>query len=726
MSRMGIQRRAHSTRANGPAAPGSKAVPQGKPNCLAGLTFVFTGELQSLSREDAQDLARRYGAKVTTGPSSKTSYVVLGEGAGPSKLKAIEKNGLKTLDEDGFLGLIADRGEGEPDKAAIKKQEAEQQKILAAAAELRKEVKKSSGGAPGAAIKGPKEHALWTSRYAPARMKDLVGNGTSIAKIEDWLTNWQASYKADFKKPGKNAIGVFRALLLSGPPGVGKTSAAHLLARKCGYTPMELNASDARSKKLIEASLKDTINNSSLDSWYNGTDKPTSADGVRVTDRTCLIMDEVDGMSGGDRGGVGAINALIRKTKVPILCICNEAKTPKMRPLESTCGQIKFARPDSRQIRSRLLTIAFSEKMKVAPEVMDELIRSAQNDIRLVINMLSTWALSSRTMDFDEGKDLGAANVKPGMHTPFSLYNQVSGQGFFSPTNPANLTQKSEVYFSDHSIMPLMVQTNYINQAPTVASRITNHSEKEWKTMELMTKAAISISDGEVIDAMIHSPQQHWSLMPHHAIASVIRPMSFVYGQSAAKNKMYGPSFPTWLGINSKAQRLSRVAVEIQTKMRLAASGSRFEVREQYLPYFVPRLTQPLVKKGQGGIEEVIEFMDDYYLNPEDREGILELGIGENNMDAVVKPIKTDVKSAFTRRYNSTDHPIAFYKGQNIAKAKKLVGEPAPDVEELEGAEVSDVSDNEMEEVSDNEDLSKNKMIKEKKPKGKGKSGKGK
>lgn len=77
-------------------------------------------------------------------------------------------------------------------------------------------------------------------------------------------------------------------------------------------------------------------------------------------------MDEVDGMSGGDRGGVGAINALIRKTKVrdvsnlcedarmlmhlvrpvqvPILCICNEAKTPKMRPLESTCGQIKFAR----------------------------------------------------------------------------------------------------------------------------------------------------------------------------------------------------------------------------------------------------------------------------------------------------------------------------------------------------------------------------------------------
>ncbi len=37
---------------------------------------------------------------------------------------------------------------------------------------------------------------------------------------------------------------------------------------------------------------------------------------VRVDRRTCLIMDEVDGMSAGDRGGVGALNGLIKKTRV--------------------------------------------------------------------------------------------------------------------------------------------------------------------------------------------------------------------------------------------------------------------------------------------------------------------------------------------------------------------------------------------------------------------------
>ena len=42
----------------------------------------------------------------------------------------------------------------------------------------------------------------------------------------------------------------------------------------------------------------------------------TNVDGVKITDKTCLIMDEVDGMSAGDRGGVGALLALIRKTKV--------------------------------------------------------------------------------------------------------------------------------------------------------------------------------------------------------------------------------------------------------------------------------------------------------------------------------------------------------------------------------------------------------------------------
>lgn len=62
------------------------------------------------------------------------------------------------------------------------------------------------------------------------------------------------NYKSNFKKPGKDGMGVYRAILISGPPGIGKTTSAHLMAKQAGYNPIELNASDARSKKLVEVS----------------------------------------------------------------------------------------------------------------------------------------------------------------------------------------------------------------------------------------------------------------------------------------------------------------------------------------------------------------------------------------------------------------------------------------------------------------------------------------
>jgi replication factor C subunit 1 len=55
-----------ATKAAGPANPGSKDIPEGQPDCLAGLTFVFTGELDSLSREDATELVKRYAGWVKT------------------------------------------------------------------------------------------------------------------------------------------------------------------------------------------------------------------------------------------------------------------------------------------------------------------------------------------------------------------------------------------------------------------------------------------------------------------------------------------------------------------------------------------------------------------------------------------------------------------------------------------------------------------------------------
>lgn len=55
-----------------------------------------------------------------------------------------------------------------------------------------------------------------------------------------------------FKKPGKTGMNMYRGVLITGSPGIGKTTSAHFCASLAGYTPIELNASDTRSKKLVE------------------------------------------------------------------------------------------------------------------------------------------------------------------------------------------------------------------------------------------------------------------------------------------------------------------------------------------------------------------------------------------------------------------------------------------------------------------------------------------
>lgn len=61
---------------------------------------------------------------------------------------------------------------------------------------------------------------------------------------------------------------MYRAVLISGPPGIGKTTSAHVVAKASGYSPLELNASDARSKKLLENATN--VDNTSLDGFFQG------------------------------------------------------------------------------------------------------------------------------------------------------------------------------------------------------------------------------------------------------------------------------------------------------------------------------------------------------------------------------------------------------------------------------------------------------------------------
>ncbi|KAF8420140.1 replication factor RFC1 C terminal domain-containing protein [Tirmania nivea] len=716
-----------NARAAPPPGAGTKEIPTGADNCLAGLTFVFTGELDTLSREDGQQLVKRYGGKCTIAPSKKTSFVVLGKDAGPKKLETIRQNNIKTIDEDGLYHLIrtlpANGGDSKAAVAAEAKRAAEEKKIIQLAKEMERTMTPlSKGKGKETDNKQPApvslDGQLWTVKYAPVSMAQICGNKTQIDKLQNWLRNWHQSAKYNFQKLGKDGSGGYRAVMIHGPPGVGKTTAAHLVAKLEGFDIVESNASDTRSKKLMEASLNGVLDNRSLMGYFGK--------GSEVVDKAkqklVLIMDEVDGMSAGDRGGVGQLAAICRKTSIPIICICNERKLPKMRPFDHVTFDLGFRRPDATAIRSRVMSIVFREGLKIPPNVIDALVEGTGSDIRQIINMISAFAVNGKSMDFDQGKAMSKQWEKHVILKPWDIASKLLGPSMFSPNANKSLNDKLELYFNDHEFSYLMIQENYLKTNP---SRSTHFSGKErnLKNLELLEAASESISDGDLVDAMIHGQQQHWSLMPVHGVFSTVAPSSYVYGGYGGQ--MFG--FTSWLGNNSKQSKLSRFVKEIQSHMRLCASGDRHEIRESYVPVLWDRLPKRLEKDGKEAIPRVIQLMDSYFLTRDDFDAIVELGVGPMSEENL--KIQTQVKTTFTRAYNAIAHPLPFIKATMSAAA---AGGPAkkavPDLEEAieesddEAVLLASEEGDEMKEEEEEMDLSKDKYVKAKKLGSKGKA----
>lgn len=649
-------RKAAAGGGNASAQPMAAAdIPEGEEECLSGLSFVFTGVLRTIGRDEGQALVKRYGGKVTGQPSSKTSFVVLGDDAGPSKLAKIKANGIKTIDENGLFDLIrklpAFGGTGKGAQKAQEKKKAEEEKIkqqieemeaeekAKRAAEAKSAQKAAAASGTPASSQPPKATAqLLTSKYAPTQLSHICGNKGQVEKIQAWLRNWPKAKKYNFQRRGADGLGGERAIIISGPPGIGKTTAAHLAAKLEGYDVLETNASDARSKRLVEAGVSDVMNNTSLRGFFAGDGKTVDA----AKKKLVLVMDEVDGMSAGDRGGVGALAKFCKKTEIPLILICNERRLPKMKPFDHVAFDVRFNRPTVDQVRSRIMTICHREGLKLPPPVVDALIEGSNKDIRQIINMISTAKLDQTTLNYDQGKAMTKAWEKHVVLKPWDICQKMLGGGLFAPASKATLNDKIELYFNDHEFSFLMIQENYLRTKPmALGGKGYNKKEEAMKALELFDQAAESISDGDLVDRMIHGPQQHWSLMPTHAIFSTVRPASFIAGQ------LLGSNFTSYLGNLSKTGKLGRYIREIHSHMRLKSSGDHNEIRQQYMPVLWKQLIDRLQEEGTDAVQEVIELMDAYYLTREDFDAIQELGVGSMSEEHV--KIETKAKAAFTR-----------------------------------------------------------------------------
>ncbi|XP_017775919.1 PREDICTED: replication factor C subunit 1 [Nicrophorus vespilloides] len=535
------------------------------------------------------------------------------------------------------------------------------------------------------------DNRSWTEKYKPKDIAGIIGqqgDNSNMKKLISWLTNWYKNHSGKNRpklvKPSpwaKNDDGAyFKCALLSGSPGVGKTTTATLVAKELGFDVVEFNASDTRSKRLLHEEVAQLLSTKSLATYFK--------DGSAPTKKHVLLMDEVDGMAGNeDRGGIQELIGLIKNTSVPIICMCNDRQHPKIRSLVNYCMDLRFANPRIEQIRGAMMSICFKEKVKISPDALMEVIKGAGMDIRQTLNNLSMWTAANKNLTVDTAQKESNASKKDTVIGPWEVIRKVFSEEEHKKTSIAD---KSKLFFYDYSIAPLFVQENYLQVVP--------HCNKK-DLLERVASAADAISMGDIIDKKIRSTN-NWSLLESQAMYSSVLPGHYMSGHFGGQI-----NFPGWLGKNSKRTKFQRLMTELQVHMRTTASASKTAVNLDYIYYLRDSIVKPLQKEGSDGVAKSLEVMQAYNLLREDLDSILELSQWPKRKDPMAS-VESKVKAAFTRAYNKEGAMLPY--SINTGTFKKKTSKVESDV-------YGDVEGEESDDNEDDDDITKDAMIKEKK-----------
>lgn len=377
------------------------------------------------------------------------------------------------------------------------------------------------------------DDSLWVDKYKPKKYLELLSDENINRKFLHWLKLWdKIVFHREPVKTKKNLLSetsrkfgkknfnneedveefdskgypFYRIALLSGPPGLGKTTLAHVAARHAGYNVIEMNASDDREPSAFREAL---LSSTQMQAVIGANPRPN-----------CLILDEIDGAPSasidllikfvqGKLVQKGKKNKqTIEKMKLgcqrPVICICNDLYAPALRQLKAMALVIPVPAIEPTKLADRLMEISRKEHLKVEYTHLIKLSERSGCDIRTCLGALQYM----RGSNIKENLSLGLKDTRKGLFDSWKILLQVpmTQKGFFSPKERINLILKT-VNRGDSERLSQGMFHNY----PTICK-------------EKMDLVARSLEWFEFFDEITKTvaARQVWTVMPYTNYAFVI------------------------------------------------------------------------------------------------------------------------------------------------------------------------------------------------------------
>jgi replication factor C subunit 1 len=331
---------------------------------------------------------------------------------------------------------------------------------------------------------------LWTNKYKPSNINDIIGNKLSISKIDEWLEK--------FNTHNNNAI------IISGSHGIGKTLSVELLLKKYNYM----------TKIIYPDELKTFRNDMDFEDYYNYDNSVFSKFKINSTKnnipkKLAIVFDEIESISlVSEKKFVFNIFKTNAKLKsFPLIFISNTNHSKLLTDLKKYCPEVKFFSPSSYELNRFVQKICSNENIKIEnTECIEKIIQFSQYDVRRLINLLQEY-----NYNYPDGI-LNNTNIDNFINKSISKDTSV---GLFDAAldllnNPNNFEKIFKLYEIDKVLIPLMVHENYYKKIMSSKNKMSFDEQ-----LDEMINISESMSIGDTIETSIYT-DQNWYLQDIH------------------------------------------------------------------------------------------------------------------------------------------------------------------------------------------------------------------